>query len=270
MKINKVIKREGASAAIIFDHRTVENDYATLIPLLKEGLRVLDVGCGTGAISRGVAGYVGKTGFVTGIDHTESFILSGKESYGSVENLKLIHADLFDFEPEEKFDLIVSARVLQWLSNPKEAIAKMKAMLKPAGMVSILDYNHSALEWKPDPPSSMICFYNIFLKWRADAGMNNRIAEDLAGYFKELNFDCIEVLEANEVYKKGEENFKFKAGIWSKVAGLTQLVEEGYLQNEDRLKAIEEYDQWIETEAEFMVLKLKEVRGKIYHSGHSI
>ena len=202
MKENKFIKRDGQSSSKIFDDRTVESDYATLVPILKEGLNVLDVGCGTGAISKGIARYVGASGHVLGIDNTEYFIQAGRENYKSVANLELVHADLFGFEPQEKFDLIVSARVLQWLSNPKEALGRLKGMLKPGGQISILDYNHEDLEWKPDPPPSMLKFYQTFLTWRAEAGMNNRMAEALPGYFKELGFHSIEVLNANEVYKK--------------------------------------------------------------------
>jgi hypothetical protein len=106
-------------------------------------------------------------------------------------------------------------------------------------------------------------FYQTFLQWRADAGMNNQIAEDLPAYFKETGFHSIEVFSADEVYKKGEPNFLAKIGIWSKVAGSRQMVEEGYLKEEDRLQAIEEYNHWIETDAELMTMKLKEVRGRI-------
>lgn len=64
-------------------------------------------------------------------------------------------------------------------------------------------------------------------------------------------------------YQQKDDNFLQRIGIWSKVAGSTQMVEEGYLEDVLRLKAIEEYDQWIVTEAEQMIMKLKEVRGKI-------
>ena len=263
MSENKYINRDGQNAAKIFDNRSVEADYPTLIPLLQPGLSVLDVGCGTGAISQGIAKYVGPTGRVVGIDHTEHFIQSGSETYADVPNLELQVADVFTFAPAEKFDLIVSARVLQWLSNPQEALLKMKNMLKPNGQISILDYNHEALEWRPEPPASMRIFYNTFLKWRADAGMNNRIAEDLSGYFKVVGLQAIEVYNSDEVYTRGEANFKTKAGIWAQVAKSTQMVEEGYLQEADRLKAIAEYTDWVETEAMQMTMKLKEVRGKV-------
>lgn len=262
MKVNKHIQRDG-QATKIFDDRSLKNDYKNLSPLLKPGIKVLDVGCGTGSISKDIANIVGEKGKVTGIDNTESFILSGKESNKNVANLELIHIDLFDFNPEEKFDLIVSARTLQWLSNPKEALVKMKSLLKPNGQISILDYDHTNLNWNPSPPESMQEFYKTFLKWRQDAGMNNRMAEDLPALLKEAGFHSVEKINSDEFYNEERENYKTKIGIWSKVAGSLQMVEEGYLDNNLRLKAIEEYNHWIETEAISMTMKLNEVRGRI-------
>lgn len=263
MKGNKHIERESKEATKIYDNRSLEKDYRTLKPLLKKGMVVLDIGCGTGAISKDIAKIVGEKGKVTGIDNTKKFIESGKETYREITNLDLIHSDLFDFESEEKFDLIVAARVLQWLTTPKEALLKMKELLKPNGQISILDYNHEELDWKPSPPKSMQAFYKIFLKWRKDAGMNNRIAEDLSGMMKDVGFRSIEVLISNEHYEREQEHFKSKVGIWSKVAGLDQIVEEGYIENEYRQQVIEEYDEWVEKEAISMTMKLKEVRGKM-------
>ena len=257
----KVINRNEEDANKIFNNRSLTSDYRTLVPVLKSGMRVLDIGCGTGAISKDIAKIVGKNGSVTGIDVTEKFIESGKKMY-PLSNLKLIHADLFEFEAEEKFDLIVAARTLQWLSHPKEALVKMKTLLKHNGQISVLDYNHEALELKPEPPQSMQYFYQQWLKWRADAGMNNHIAEDLPSYFEAVGLFSIEVINSDEIYKKGETVFEHKIGIWKKVASSTQVVEEGYISKEDQLKAIEEYSEWMKNDAVEMVMKLKEVRGR--------
>lgn len=258
---NKEIKRD-PSTSKLFDERSLERDYAPLISLLQPGMQVLDVGCGTGAISKDIAQRTGPRGHVTGIDNTKHFIDSGKETYQSVENLTLIHSDLFEFETHEKFDLIVSARTLQWLSNPQEAIAKIKNMLKPGGWLSILDYDHTALAWQPEPPLSMRRFYATFLRWRADAGMNNQIAVDAADYLTEAGFVDIEVIKADEVYQKGQPDFEHKISIWSKVAAMDQIVEEGYITDADRQQAIKDYNQWIVTDARQMIMKLNEVRGK--------
>ncbi|TDP03907.1 methyltransferase domain-containing protein [Flavobacterium sp. 245] len=262
MKGNKHIERD-ENATKIFNDRNLAKNYRNLTQILQPGITVLDIGCGTGSISRDIANNIGPNGKVIGIDNTESFIKSGRESYQSVANLELIAVDLFDYNPDIKFDLIVSARTLQWLSNPKEALIKIKSLLKPNGQISILDYDHTNLIWNPLPPESMQEFYKTFLKWRADAGMNNKIAEDLPQLLQEVGFHSIEKINSDEVYKEGDADFKSKIGIWSKVAGSKQMVEEGYLEEELRLKAIEEYDNWIENSALSMTMKLNEVRGKI-------
>lgn len=134
-------------------------------------------------------------------------------------------------------------------------------MLKPGGSVSILDYNHSFLKWHPSPPISMQKFYDVFLKWRADAGLDNTMANNLPKHLKDAGFKSVEVINADEIYTRGENNFKAKVGIWSMVAGASQTEDEGYISHADRILAIEEYDNWVDDSAIQMVMNLKEVRG---------
>jgi len=82
--------------------------------------------------------------------------------------------------------------LIPWLNNPKEALLKIKSLLKPTDRISVLDYNHGTLGWTSEPPESMRTFYKIFLKWRADAGMNNSIADDLPKLFKEIGLSSIQ------------------------------------------------------------------------------
>ena len=263
MKNNKHIERDGQTTTKIFDNRSLKIDYRTLEPILKQGMIILDVGCGTGSISKDIANIIGNSGKVIGIDNTDKFIESGRESYKKIQNLELIHSDLFEFETSQKFDLITSARTLQWLSNPEEALLKMKSLLKPNGIISILDYNHNNLEWNPEPPRSMKMFYKTFLKWRNEAGMNNGIADDLPDLMRKIGMVDIEKINSDEHYEKHRSDFVSKVGIWSKVAASKQMVEEGYLDNNLRIKAINEYNEWLENSAISMTMKLNEVRGKI-------
>ena len=139
----------------------------------------------------------------------------------------------------------------------------MKSLLKPNGTISILDYNHNTIEWNPKPPKSMETFYSAFLKWRADAGMNNGIADDLVDLMKEAGLQSIEKINSDEFYGKDRSDFITRVGIWSKVATLQQIVEEGYITEESRLKAIEEYDTYVKEDAVSMTMKLNEVRGTV-------
>lgn len=261
--MNKFIDRSGQDANTIFDNRSVEQDYRTLIPALRQGMSVLDIGCGTGAISRGIARMVGNSGKVIGIDHTSHFIESGKVTCREQKNLQLIHADLFEFQTPEKFDLVIAARVLQWLSDPAGALLQMKSFLRNGGQLSVLDYDHEALEWQPLPPDSMLTFYSKWLQWRSDAAMNNRIARDLPRYFSEAGLSAVETFSADEIYLKGNPNFRDKLGIWSKVARSEQIQKEGYISERERLQAIRDYDQWVDQDAEKMIMKLMEVRGRV-------
>lgn len=257
---NKVIDRAGQNASTIFNQRTLEEDYRTLISALKPGLRVLDIGCGTGAITKDIAAIVGPSGYVVGIDNTASFIAEGKDLFSAVQNLELLHCDLLDFEVTEKFDLIVSARTFQWISTLDKAIEKVKTLLKPKGQISILDYNHEMIDWNPKIPASMQHFYNMFLMWRKDAGMNNRIGFDLIDILQEHGFDEVTVLNADEHYESKNISHIEKIKVWSKVASSKQMVEEGYISDDERLQAIDDYNNWAHHDAISMTLKLREVR----------
>ncbi|MCB0669759.1 MAG: methyltransferase domain-containing protein [Saprospiraceae bacterium] len=261
MKANKEINRDGQEATCIFDHRSLSVDYRHLPEVLKRGMLVLDVGCGTGAMSRDMATLVGPDGKVIGIDNTSAFIESGRKSYGDMENLELVHSDLFQFNSDLKFDLITSARMLQWLSDPEGALKIMMKLLRKGGMISILDYNHEDLEWNPAPPASMLDFYAAFLQWKADAGMDNRIADHLPSMMARCGLAKIEVINSDEVYRRDRSDFATRAGIWAKVAGSKQMVDEGYLDPVQQKLVIEEYLEWVEDEAVSMTMKLNEVRG---------
>ncbi len=255
----KFIDRKDQQANKIFERRTLSSDYRTIIPLLSPGMKILDVGCGTGTLTNEVAAHIGD-GTIIGLDNTAAFIDSGKELYASTRNLSLVCCNIFDYKPPHEFDLIITARTMQWLSDIPKALDLFKSWLKPAGQISILDYNHTTIEWNPAPPESMLEFYRTFLRWREDAGMNNRVADTVAALLQEAGFNAIHVINADQVYKRGEDNFGVNLAIWNKVAQSRQMVIEGYITDELRLQAIEEYTRWIETEATSMTLKMNDVR----------
>ncbi|WP_231863229.1 methyltransferase domain-containing protein [Sphingobacterium populi] len=257
---NKIIDRASQGVATVFNRRTLDQDYRTLKSALRPGLRVLDIGCSTGAITKDIANIVGPTGYVVGIDNTASFIEEGKKQYTNIQNLELLHCELLDFESDQQFDLIVSARTFQWISTLNTAIEKVKRLLKPNGQVSILDYNHEAINWNPPIPKSMDNFYHMFLMWRKDAGMNNRIAYDLEELLEEHGFGQVEVINADEHYEGNNPLHIDKIKVWSQVASSKQMVDEGYISEQNRLEAIQDYNHWADHDAISMTMKLREVR----------
>ncbi len=242
----------------VLDRRTVENSYSSLLSLLKEGMSVLDVGCGSGTITAGVAERVGPAGRVMGIDFSEHLIAQAQKNHEHLTNLSFEAADINTYTVEQQFDLVIAARTLQWVNNPEEVVAQMLRLVKPGGRISILDYNHTKIEWTPQPPQSMLDFYEAFLNWRKDAGYDNAIADNLAAIYQGLGLQSITIVDQHEVSTAEQERFKGDARIWSVVAETrgNQVVKDGFCTEEIRLKAIQEYDAWIAGDAQAMKLYL--------------
>lgn len=246
----------------VLDRRSLERGHEHLIPFLKSGLSVLDVGCGSGTITKGIAARVGSTGRVVGIDTSAELVDRAQQNFETCSHLFFEHTDLFGFSPSTKFDIVTSARTLQWLANPQEALVKMKSLLKPGGLLHLLDYNHEKIEWSPAPPASMTSFYEKFLVWRRDAGMHNQIVDELAGWLADLDFKNVAVVPAHEFVSADEHDFSEAAGIWGKVAELrgTQMRQEGYITEHERLAAINDYKEWVGS-AQSMKMYLLAVSG---------
>lgn len=254
---------EGSSE--ILDRRSMASSNANVIPLLKPGMTVLDIGCGSGPITRDIAKAVGPTGTVIGLDASPHLIQKANTLAVELPQLSYLCEDLFKYQPEHRFDLITAARVLQWLEEPVEALQKMCELLNPGGQITILDYNHVRILWEPFPPDSAMRFYQAFLDWRSDAGLNNEIADQLVGMFEAVGLREIEVTAQHEPFSRGEPGFEAHVGIWKKVMETRgkQVVEDGFLAEGVRLQAIEDYGKWMEQEAQSMRLYLLGISGKM-------
>jgi ubiquinone/menaquinone biosynthesis C-methylase UbiE len=91
-----------SGANTVLDRRTLEKDNANLLEVLKMGLSVLDVGCGSGSITRGIVDYVGPEGFVKGIDVSDQLIKLAQENFFEIKNLQFEVADINNYAYDQK------------------------------------------------------------------------------------------------------------------------------------------------------------------------
>lgn len=242
----------------VLERRTVDNANQNLLKYLKPGISVLDVGCGTGAITRSIAEKVGPTGRVLGLDPNANLVEQARQNVVDVLGISFEQGDVYAWDTEEQFDLVTCARTLQWLTQPEAALRKMKQWVKPGGHLAILDFNHEKIVWTPEPPAAMRLFYDAFLQWRQDAGFDNAIADHVSTLMQQIGFEQIHVESQLETTHRDNPNFTVDARLWAEVAELRgpQLVKAGYITEVQRLQAIIDYDEWIATAGKSMVVYL--------------
>lgn len=250
----------------ILGRRTLEQDHRVLAALLRPGMAVLDVGCGTGAITAGIAARVGLDGRVVGLDRDEVLLAEAQRAYGQVRQLRFEVGDVAELGFEGEFDVVTAARVLQWVADPQRAVMGMRRAAKAGGMVLVLDYSHARNTWSPEPPGEFRKFWEAFLQWRAAQGWDNRMADHLPELFRAAGLVGIEVVRQDEVAVRGEADFAVRAGLWGEVMGGSvgaQLVAGEYLSAEELRAAREVFAAWVEQGMEQQVLALAGVCGVV-------
>jgi ubiquinone/menaquinone biosynthesis C-methylase UbiE len=252
---------EGARG--ILNARSLQTAHRRLAALLRPGIKVLDVGCGTGAITRGIAEAVGPGGCAVGIDVHRALIEQAHRSHGDVAGLSFAQGDVYALPFHDAFDLVSAARLLQWLADPRDALGQMARAARPGGRLVVLDYNHEKVTWEPDPPASMQAFYAAFLRWRADAGMDNAIADHLPELFRKAGLVEIAATSQHEVTRRADPEFETRIRIWAEVAATRgqQMVADGVIDEEGRAAAEADHREWARTRAESQTLYLISVEG---------
>jgi SAM-dependent methyltransferase len=110
---------------------------STLQP--RSGIRVLDIACGTGIVARRIAGVVGPTGRVTGLDLNPAMIDVARmtaERAGLSIDWHTGRAESLPFA-DASFDLVVCQQGLQFTVDKPAAVAEMRRVLAPGGSVAV-------------------------------------------------------------------------------------------------------------------------------------
>jgi SAM-dependent methyltransferase len=139
------------SAGLLGD--TAERDYARKLHLfnafaapelaqairgleLRDGMRLLDAGCGTGEMLQRLRDTAGPHAEVIGIDLSTAHVRAARETVdGSITVLQgdLLTAPL----PKASFDLIWSANTINHLRDPGGGLRHLTALLRPSGRIAI-------------------------------------------------------------------------------------------------------------------------------------
>ncbi len=109
---------------------------------VREGMRVLDAGCGPGRVTLPAARAVGASGRVVALDVQPAMleILAARLRAQGTTNVELVQAGLGDGKlPADAFDVVLLATVLGEIPDPAAALGEIYRSLRPGGVLSVTE-----------------------------------------------------------------------------------------------------------------------------------
>jgi len=113
---------------------------------LREGDKVLDVGCGWGDTAIELARRVGPTGSVVGLDCCGAFLDAGRADAkaAGLDNLRFIEADVQAYPFKPVHDFCFSRFGTQFFEDPVAGLHNMRSALRPGGLMTMIVWRERA------------------------------------------------------------------------------------------------------------------------------
>ncbi|MBT8091139.1 MAG: cyclopropane-fatty-acyl-phospholipid synthase family protein [Gammaproteobacteria bacterium] len=123
---------------------------------IRDGMKVLDLGCGWGSLSLWVAEHFPNAS-VTSVSNSQSqrdFIVSEAAARG-IQNISVFVCDMNDFDAGETFDRIVSVEMFEHMRNYDELFRRINSWLAPDGrfFMHIFCHRSTPYEYTDKGPS---------------------------------------------------------------------------------------------------------------------
>ena len=134
--------------------RGAADSAAYLLPHLRPGTTLLDVGCGPGTITLDLARIVAPGG-VVGIEYVDAPLVAAREAAAergdTTTRFEVGDAESLPFA-DGSFDVVHAHQVLQHLTDPVGALREMVRVCRPGGWVAVRDADYAAMAWHPELP----------------------------------------------------------------------------------------------------------------------
>lgn len=135
------IRSAARSPADIYDEQFVPALFRQWGPIVCDaaavapGQRVLDVGCGTGALTLAAAAMAGPDGAVTGLDANPEMLAVARRKHTRVD-WQHGRAEALPFA-DASFDAVASQFAMMFFDDRSRALAQMQRVLRPAGRLAV-------------------------------------------------------------------------------------------------------------------------------------
>ncbi|WP_369183227.1 methyltransferase domain-containing protein [Streptomyces sp. Y1] len=147
----------GHQEAVLRSHRsrTAADSAGYLLPELRPGQALLDVGCGPGTITADLAELVGPQGRVVAVDASAEVLARAAEHVAGrgLANVALECADVHRLPYRDgEFDVVHAHQTLQHVADPVAALRELRRVTAPGGVVAVRDVDYASMTWYPEVP----------------------------------------------------------------------------------------------------------------------
>jgi SAM-dependent methyltransferase len=178
----------------LFDQANTLTDLLHGDTFYPQGSRVLEAGCGVGAqtviLTRGSPG-----ASFTAIDLSPVSIVKAQQlaRQAGITNVRFQNANLFALPfPENSFDHVFVCFVLEHLQAPLQALAVLKAVLKPGGTITVIEGDHASAYFHPRSELATRCI-QCLVALQARAGGDSLIGRQVYPLLKQAGFSGVRV-----------------------------------------------------------------------------
>lgn len=186
----------GHAPATVRQHgqRTAEEAAAFLLPHLRPGMSLLDVGCGPGSITRGLAARVAP-GPVVGLDAAADVLVSARHDAAerNLTNLHYEQASVYALPfPDATFDVVYAHQLLQHLARRGDALSEMLRVTGPGGLIAVREVDWGTVSYWPADPWIDRFIESHFRTWYRNGG-EPRMGRQLRALFNDAQVTGLQI-----------------------------------------------------------------------------
>lgn len=192
---------------------------------IEPGMRVLDVGCGSGDVSFLLAKMVGTGGMVIGVDKSVEAVELARQraTAAMLTQVEFGVADITgDFQLAEPVDAIVGRFILMHVANPAGVLSRLVTNLKPGGLIVFQEMDGLSGRAVPESPLYKMSDYWMGETFRR-AGFSPNAGSNLYNIFIQAGLAAPQMyVNAQVVAGPDSPGYEVMAGA---LRGLLPLIE---------------------------------------------
>jgi ubiquinone/menaquinone biosynthesis C-methylase UbiE len=228
-----------------------------LLPHLRPGLDILDVGCGVGAIALDLAATV-EPRRIVGVDPDTDQLAAARRTAADrgLTVAEFEPGSVYELPFEDgSFDVVYANAVLLYVREPVRALAELRRVLRPGGVAAVSDDDISTVVFSPDLPRLRLA-PDLFVRAVAHQGGDATYSRHLRGLMLAAGFTRTRGHALTpEVYGDAESTrwiSDFVTGLFSAPEMAETILTEGWATREELDGLAAEFRAWAERPDAFM------------------